>query len=732
MNFFINFNIPKMFLKRIILFLFLLNFATMNAQEASGKSFHYASSGIFPTVVINNVQKEMDADIVQRSSYKLSYPQKLKMDTVIYNDVFLYNMLLSGEVLYDDSVGMYVNKVAAELLKNEPETFSKLHFFILRSPVVETYSFDKGYVFISTALVAQLENEAQFAFIIAREIAHYKKKHLTLMKMQDELDLYNRNQYTFSQLYTFLKIPFTQSQEMEADNDALESIKNSGYPLSSIEQAFDLFEYKHLPFDDLVFEHAFFEQVDYKLPDTLFLKKITPVSSYVNKTDHSKEDDAIHDRRGVMEESLNIKEAGKRKFILPKQEFINVREKARFIVAEDYLAGRDYINAIYASYMLLKKYPNDEYLKTIVSKSLYAISISKSASSRNPTLLYIGIPDACHPTKFETHVFFDYEEKEGNSQSLYYFFNQIDASELDAMAVVYTWNAYKKTGNVELKSIADSLLSELFIINRMRGSSFSRFTKEELLLQDSVASNSFNGESSKYDKIKSLQIKNDANTVENRLKFVFVNLFKEDEFSKMFDRSWNASRKRNGDAKVALDLSLKGVNISKIVVVDPTFTSSPSRGDSFKKDLEKCQFQKRKYTEMLTSEMKKNSINFQFMDGSDSILDKNIYNDRAILHAWIVEREKNGCNPDALVLSAGNYQELVAKYGSPYFVFSGMRTSTDTHGPKTIYTFKVYNILTGELVQFNANVEGYIATAQDLSVTIAFSVKELAKKSTKQ
>ncbi|HEY0031466.1 MAG TPA: M48 family metalloprotease [Bacteroidia bacterium] len=713
---------------KIILYFIAASIST-NAQIAKSGYFHLLSNGAFPTSVVQNLQSQINNEWKERNSYKTSVAQKASLDSTIYKDTYLYNLLLSGEVLYNDSVGNYVNRVATELMKETPDLQRGLQFYIIRSSVVNSYIFDRGFIFITTGLIAQLESEEQLAFILAHQIAHYTKKHTTALKMMENSALHNRNEICYIDEYASLKVAYSESEENEADDEAFKMIKRSPYSLKSINAAFDLYHYQYLPFDDQVFDKRFFETDDFKLSDLWLLKEITPISSYETKKELSDQEMLFQKRRRRLESYMEESEQGKKKFVLPKAAFISARDNARFSVCTDYLTRHDYVNAIYSAFILLKKNPDNVYLQTIVSKALYGIAIRKSDRKRNPIPLYVNVADAYQPSSYESYEDpFSYESKEGNSQSLYYMFNKIEAIDLDILAISYTWNAYKKTGNKVLKPIVDSLFKELFICNGMQKNDFARITREELRVQDSLATANEKSDPNKYEKIRSLQTKQELNSISDSRKYAFITFFKDDEFLKLFQKNLNASNKVVTSEKIKTDLSLTKKQITKVVIVSPFYSQSPFKMISLKKDQEKCEQQRVKYINMLKNELKVYKVDYQFMGENDS-MPKNMeeYNEQAAIHAWILEREHNGSNPDALVLNVDHREELAGKYGTPYFVCCGIKTFSDAKGQRTAQVFKVYNIVSDQLVVFDVKIENYIANPENMMFAIANCIKELAK-----
>ncbi|MGK0390414.1 MAG: Zn-dependent protease with chaperone function [Maribacter sp.] len=86
-------------------------------------------------------------------------------------------LLRSGEVLFGDPVSDYVNKVADKLLEHSPKLRKKLRFYVVKSAGVNAFATDRGSIFVNLGLMSRLENEAQFAFVLAHEIIHYKHRH---------------------------------------------------------------------------------------------------------------------------------------------------------------------------------------------------------------------------------------------------------------------------------------------------------------------------------------------------------------------------------------------------------------------------------------------------------------------------------------------------------------------------------------------------------------------------
>lgn len=78
--------------------------------------------------------------------------------------------------LYDNPLAQdYVNRVGQSLV---PAGSDKLYAFkIMLNPVPEARSLSTGTIYVSTGLLAAIDNEAQLAYVLGHEIAHVEKEH---------------------------------------------------------------------------------------------------------------------------------------------------------------------------------------------------------------------------------------------------------------------------------------------------------------------------------------------------------------------------------------------------------------------------------------------------------------------------------------------------------------------------------------------------------------------------
>src|SRR5690606_37363433 len=122
-------------------------------------------------------QNELEK-LKQSQQEQARYERKAKKDFSLMNSFEMKDFLFSGRVIFNDPLSAYINRVANEVLKADPSLQGKLTFYVIRSTDVNAFSTHEGMIFINEGIVAELENEAQLAFLLCHEIIHYKNNHV--------------------------------------------------------------------------------------------------------------------------------------------------------------------------------------------------------------------------------------------------------------------------------------------------------------------------------------------------------------------------------------------------------------------------------------------------------------------------------------------------------------------------------------------------------------------------
>jgi len=613
-------------------------------------------------------------DKAEISTDEKRFTRKSKEKFLLRSNFMLDDMLLSGEVLFNDPLTNYVNKVVDELLKGEENEAlrDEIRVYVTKSPYVNAFSTDQGIIVINIGLIAQLENEAQLAYVISHELIHYIKKHSINLFVETEKISKGKDGYkSLSNSNLFLERNLRSREiEMEADELGLTMFySKSNYCLEELDGVFDVLQYSYLPFDEIVFDTNFFNTKYFKLSKEYFLDEVAAIKGG-DDYDESKSTHPSIEKRRVKIELLKdeMDNSGRKKFILPKKDFENARLQARFEVIRQLLISRNYPEVIYNSYVLLKKYPNNKFLKTAIASSLYGITKYK---------LYGGFSKVCK----------SYKKIEGESQQVFHLFRKIDKKELNIIALEYCWSLHQEyPNNKYLYAISDSLFKEVVYKNKLISKNFYKKSKNDIkveLKNSDEKTDSIN--LSKYERIKRKKKKNEIQD-DNAYQFAFVGLMHDKEFKKRFiywdeeylkvkkeidvdDMNYHAKkeyyRKKRKKERRIQELGY-ALGIDTMVLVDPIYY----RIDERKKTQVRYIDSERKQAELnqiITENAKLTGVNMSLVDSKNlNSDDTDVFNDIASLNDWISECVNH--EDLELVMSESQYmQPLIEKYNTKYF-----------------------------------------------------------------
>ncbi len=604
--------------------------------------------------------------------------------------------VFTGLVLFNDSLSNYVTKVAAVLLKNDTALFGKLHFYVYKDPALNAYTSATGNILITVGLLAQLENEAQLAFILAHEITHFKQQHMLKGYINREELKEHGPSYTWSSSY----YSYNQEQELEADRLGFELYKESMYSISDAKRCFDILEYSDLPFDDMPFDTLFFNKDFMKVPVGYYKHDVDPVYTDDNYEDRSSTHPNVRKRRMALLATMDsVPETGRSHFINPKQEFLNVRESARYEMCRLLLGQRDYSAAIYASYMLLQKHPGDLELRKIVGYSLYNLAAYKQAGTAAFSFFgyyFFGSSSRYGGLKRSSYYSTpDYEDYPGQQQQVFHLFSKMEADEMTVMALSYNWYIYRDDPSDSLQSrLCDSLFSMLVNKQNLHRSYFSTITPtaaQEELRQDSIRRAQETGEAgdSKYSRLDKFRVTSEK---ERFIKFAFVELMKDTAFAARFDyhtqhrrglvytgtTSYSDETKEERDQRIA-DEKKYGAGVKKVIVVNPdyTYNHEPDRKEDPEMEYPKSESGQVDLCTIVDQTAQSEGVDAIVLSPflMDS-LDTDTFSDYALLNEWFYERVQYGTNPYAMnVANKAAIDSLIVRYGTPYVMFTNVEAS---------------------------------------------------------
>lgn len=348
------------------------------------------------------------------------------------NEYAIANQLNGGYVLYGTEVNKYINAVADKLLESNPVLRAKLRFYVVQHSLVNAYTYGNGAIMVNTGLIAHLKNEAQLAFILSHEIAHYLKEHsfdrYTLTRKIDKKSRENRDYWEDEGLVAYTS--YSKEKETEADLEGFKLYYQSQYALNEAQGAFDMLSYGKYPFDSLPVKKQFFEGAYLKIPAKYFSDEIfneIDVSNEENENDTFDTHPALYKRKQLIGEEVSLvsKQPERKVFLVSESEFNKIRDICRFELSRLFLIENSYVSSFYNTYLLLSKYPDNQYLYSCLIKSIYFLQ------------LYTNNTDKLSVVKNAKKI-------EGEIAKIHFLFKNFTKEELNTWSLRMTWDIHSR------------------------------------------------------------------------------------------------------------------------------------------------------------------------------------------------------------------------------------------------------------------------------------------------
>ncbi len=630
------------------------------------------SKGDVPIDFTTLSSKKVETDINKNKD------DELDKEFFINTRFFIDELLLSGNVLFNEPLSDYVRKVAKYTLRQEKKLFKELRFYVLKSTAVNAFSTDQGIIIFTTGLLAQLENEAQLAYIIAHEVSHYTEDHVRegyveRQNQKKSKGRYKRMSYNDA-VHTLSN--YDKDNELEADKKGIEIYLNTTYSVDEIYGAFQVLLYSYLPFDERVFDTTYFDTDIMKVPGSFFPDTINQITQ---EEDYDDEGSTHPNIRKRIDEAIDIigdrESRGDKNFQVSEEEFNRVKNLARFESVNLNLAERNYVDALYEIFILQHDFPDNRFLDLSFTKAIYGLA------------------------KYKNHGRFSevtrkLKKVEGESYVLHGFIKNLDRQQLNIVA-------YRHLYDMTVKYPSDKAFKEYFDDYKKEFCLYSNVDIEELKAQNfedfktDLDSNlqTFNIEDSirkvdesdlsKFQKIKlkkklralgsdDVKISGDEDFHLFALRDLIVDKGLRDDLRSSKNTYENEIEdEEKAQEEAALDAQKNGhhLGIKKLVVVDPIYETYKLNAD---RNHGKSEDKKISVSHIYEEPFRKLDLEVDVLDSKTmNANDVAEYNEIGLIKHWmseIVDHE------DLQMLSSSHDKmaEITDKYGTSKFMFSGI------------------------------------------------------------
>lgn len=650
----------------------------------------------FRSLTAAKVQKAKAED---RSNERTKQERKSIDEFLLRNNYVIDELLSSGKILFGDPVTQYINEVADALLEDNPTLRSKLRFYTVKSAEANAFATNQGIIFVTLGLIAQVENEAQLAFVLAHEIAHFDKAH-SINSVLENVKIYNEtssDRYGGTEKRLRLLSTFSKEKEFEADSIGFLRFVFSGFNKSQASSAMDVLYLSSMPYAEKEFKPDFlaFDVIEY--PTSLRLDSIT---EFPYDSDDYDDSESTHPNIRKRKDRLDLmasksQSASNRDNLLASEKFRSAQQISRDELIHLFLVDNQYIDALYSAYVRLEQEPNSQFLEESIAKSLYGIT--KYGNEKN--LRSIGSGS---------------KKSFGQIQQAHYLFESLNADQTNLISIRYLHDVWKKYHSPFIEKLMNDLIVEAQIknaiayeiletgINKQKEYQLERSKRKEQGVAELVVAENKEEvkeeepkQTSKYEKYrvtkKESQVGVSTGTTksdwEKYFHYAAVAPLLSEQFKIRFD-SLSSDNKSNveNDEKFQAHIKKKekyyarkgySLGIDKVVFVDPFFFLVDRRKGVKLEDSEQGLFDFKTQLEdcAASCDLESEILFPKTMSAND--VDK--YNDMALMNSWVGERfTHDGENVEMIPLETEYTTELANEYNTDYFCYTGAFTSKET------------------------------------------------------
>lgn len=596
------------------------------------------SVGKIPTDLKMTAEELYQADLNRAESYtggRVNAKQQQRLREAAYQ---VGKMMAGGRIVYGDPISGMVSRVADTLLKEYPELRSQLRFYTVKSPEVNAFATGQGMIFVNAGLVAQVDNEAQLAFILSHEIIHYYRNHSL-----EELVGKNKGKKSHdadeerSELNEFLK-KHNRSREMEAEADSLGIAMfylRSPYAKNVGEGVFDVLQYSALPFDDIPFDTNYFN-TPYYHPTGCWLDTVADITSRDDYDDSRSTHPNILSRRRAAAAAFEGYYGGEEYVVTTREEFETLRRMARMECVRQELINGEFPRAFYNAWLMLRGEPDNEALNQAVAQALYGVAISKNHNGTNS-------------------VTGDYQKIEGESQQVYYALRRMSNEQATLAALHRIWLMHRQfPSNEVLLSMSNDLMKELHTSLKHNSNDFLATPPTVHETADTVEQQ--DKSLTKYQRIKQ---KRQTQTAKSPTGYALTDLLMNDSVFKS-----NLYTHFKGTQAVADTQTAAADNQSANIIYSPSYWVVNDKQDALKVGASsRCEADLTKKIMRVGHRFGRESVDFSDA-GLREMTSAEQYNDFVVLNEWINEFWQNKGQFDLHRFMQPEMDELLDRYGA--------------------------------------------------------------------
>lgn len=306
-----------------------------------------------------------------------------KKSFYLINAAYVDQLYHSGLVVFGTKLNEYLDALADELLRNNPEIRKRINIYIVKSIVPNAYTTLNGDIFFNIGLLARIDSKDEIAFVLAHEISHFIKGHaldrfLNNKEIEENTKRFDKGANLRN---TLGRCVFSQDNEQEADLIGLELFENAGFSWNAIRDVFTLLKQSDLPIYTCDLSPTFFESTQLNINDSIFID-----GHRAKSIDSLTKEDAKYSTHPAPEERMEVTIAKARKInseINRDPKLLELTKQCQRELLCLYNENYDFFSAMYYARYLLSNNPNDSLLNYEMARALYGISKFRTNKKRD-------------------------------------------------------------------------------------------------------------------------------------------------------------------------------------------------------------------------------------------------------------------------------------------------------------------------------------------------------------